>query len=117
MAVLGLRCCVGFPTVVVNWGLLSSSQRWYLGFSLPRLLLLRRTDSRCAGVSGCGSLALENELSSCGTGLVALRHVGSSRIRNQTRVSCTGRQILHQGSQILLFFFNQNSKLQMFNCL
>ena len=27
--------------------------------------------------------------------LVALRHVGSSQIRDQTRVSCIGRQILY----------------------
>ena len=28
-------------------------------------------------------------------GLVALRHVGSARIRDQTCVSCAGRQILY----------------------
>ena len=81
MAVLGLRCCVGFSLVVVNWGC-SLAPVVVLGFSLPWLLLLQSTASRCEGFSSCGSLALENELSSCGTGLVALRHVGSSRITN-----------------------------------
>ena len=117
MAVLGLRCCVGFSLVVVNWGC-SLAPVVVLGFSLPWLLLLQSTASRCEGFSSCGSLALENELSSCGTGLVALRHVGSSRITNWTCVSCIGRQILHQGSpDSSFFFFNQNSKLQMFNSL
>ena len=53
-------------------------------------------------LSSCGSRALECRLSTCGmrtqqlwcTGLVALRHVGSSRTRAQTRVPCIGRQIL-----------------------
>ena len=34
-------------------------------------------------------------LSSCYTGLVALQRAGSSYIRDQTRVPCTGRQILN----------------------
>ena len=34
-------------------------------------------------------------LSSCRTGLAALQHVGSSYIRDQTHVPCTGRQILN----------------------
>ena len=39
---------------------------------------------------------------------IALRHVGSSHIRDRTRVSCIGRQILfhsHQGSPVLCFLF------------
>ena len=49
----------------------------------------------CAGFGSCGSWALEHRLSSCGSGLVALWHVGSSQTRNRTPVSCTGRQILY----------------------
>ena len=48
------------------------------------------------GLSSCGSRALECRLSSCGAqGLVAPRHVGSSRARAQTRVPCIGRWILN----------------------
>ena len=43
------------------------------------------------GFSTCGSRALQHRLNSCGTGLVALWHVGSSRTRDQTCVSCTVR--------------------------
>ena len=42
----------------------------------------------------CGSWALEHRLSRCGAqALVALWHVESSQIRDQTRVPCTGRWI------------------------
>ena len=44
-----------------------------------------------------GSWALEHRLNSCGTWLVALQHVGSSWIRDQTHVSCFGRQIIPEG--------------------
>ena len=68
------------------------------------------------------SLVVEHGLQACGlqqlwlvgsraqaqqlwcTGLVASRHVGSSRTRARTRVPCIGRQILNQGS--LDFFQN-----------
>ena len=61
----------------------------------------------CAGFGSHGSWALEHRLSSCGTCLVATRHMGSSRIMeikpieiklhhaDQTHVSCIGRQILY----------------------
>ena len=65
----------------------------------------------CGGFSCCGAQALGTRasvvvargFSSCGTqaqqlwftGLVAPRHVGSSRIRARTRVPCIGRQILN----------------------
>ena len=54
------------------------------GFSLWWLLLLRSTGSRRAGFSSCGT-----------TGLVAPRHVGSSRTRARTCVPCIGRRILN----------------------
>ena len=86
-----------------------------VGFSLRWLLLLRSMGSRHMGFSSCGSWALERRLSSCGTqaqqlwltgsraqaqqlwctGLVAPQHVGSSRTRARTHVSCIGRQILN----------------------
>ena len=36
------------------------------GFSLPWLLLLQGTGSRCAGFSSCGTRAVERRLNSCG---------------------------------------------------
>ena len=73
------------------------------GFSLRWRLLLRSTGSRRAGFSSCstwaqqlwlmGSRAQAQQL--WHTGLVAPRHVGSSRIRAQTRVPCIVRQILY----------------------
>ena len=56
------------------------------GFSL-----LWSTGSRCAGLSSCGTWAQQLWR----TGLVAPRHVGSSRSRDRTHVSCIGRQILN----------------------
>ena len=49
------------------------------------------------GLSSCGLRALESRLSSCGAvvGLVAPRHVGSSRTRARTCVPCIGRRILN----------------------
>ena len=47
------------------------------------------------GLSSCGSRALERRLSSERMGLVAPRHVGSSRTRARTRVPCIGRWILN----------------------
>ena len=55
--------------------------------------------------SGCGAWAstvasradhgLEHRLGRCGAlALVALRHVGSSCIRDQTHISCIGRRVL-----------------------
>ena len=85
LAVLGLCCCAGFSLVAVS-GLLVAE--W--------LLLLQSLDSRCAGFSSCGSRALEHRVSSCGNrALFASRHVGSSRIRDWTCVSCIGRWILY----------------------
>ena len=74
-----------------------------VGFSLWWLLLLRSTGSRCAGFSSCGTRA--QQLCLVGsraqaqqlwrTGLVAPRHVGSSRARARTLVPCIGRWILN----------------------
>ena len=49
-----------------------------------------------SGFRSCGWRALSTGLSSCGEGgLVALGHVGSSWIKDQTLVSYIGRWILH----------------------
>ena len=74
-------------SLVAESGGYSSSRG--VGFSLRWLLLLRSMGSRHADFSSCGSKALER------TGLAVPRHVGSSRTRARTRVSCIGRQILN----------------------
>ena len=73
------------------------------GFSLQWLLLLRSTGSRRPGFSSCGTRAQQLWLTGSSaqaqqlwhTGLVAPQHVGSSRTRAQTCVSCIGRRILN----------------------
>ena len=62
-----------------------------LGFSWRWLLLLQSTGSRRAGFSSCGTQAQQFWR----TGLVALRHAGSSRTRDRTCVPCIGRRILN----------------------
>ena len=52
---------------------------------------LRCAGFRCVGFSSCGTWAQQLWL----TGLVAPRHMGSSRTRARTHVPCTGRQILN----------------------
>ena len=89
----------GLSLVVVSGGLLFDAVR---SFSLRWLLLLQSTGSRCTAFSSCGTRAQQLWLAGYRAqaqqlwhvGLVALRHVGSSRTRAQTRVPCIGRQIL-----------------------
>ena len=64
-----------------------------LGVSLRWLLLLLNTGCRAPGLQQLwltGSRAQAQQLWL--RGLVALQHVGSSQIRNQTPVTCTGRR-------------------------
>ena len=84
------------------------------GFSLTWFLFLRSTGSRCTGFRSCGAQAQQLRLVGSRaqaqqlwrTGLIALWHVGSSRTRDQTRVPCTGRQILnHCATREALFLF------------
>ena len=67
------------------------SSLWCTGFSLRWFLLLQSKGSRYAGFSNCGAQAQQLWC----MGLVAPRHVGSSRTRARTRVPCIGRQILN----------------------
>ena len=72
------------------------------GFSL-RWLLVAEHRLWCAGFSSCGTQAQQLWLADSRaqaqqlqrTGLVAPRHVGSSRTRARTRVPCIGRRILN----------------------
>ena len=93
MAALGLHCWVfvaacGLSLAVASGGY--SSMRC-TGFSLQWLLLLRSTDSRHKGFSNCGMRAQQLWCK----GVVAPRHVGSSKTRDRTYVPCIGRQILN----------------------
>ena len=60
---------------------------WLLSAVAP---LAAEHGSKCAGFSSCSMWAQELRC----MGLVALRHVGSSRTRDQTCVPCIGRRIL-----------------------
>ena len=60
----------GFSLVAASRGY---SSLWCAGFSLWWLLLLWSTGSRHAGLSSCGSRALERRLSNCGTWAQLLR--------------------------------------------
>ena len=95
MAALGLCCCARAFS--------SCGEQGLLFIEVHRLLIA--VASLCCGAWALGvwaSVAVACGLSSCGmraqqlwlAGLVAPRHVGSSRTRAQTRVPCTGRQIL-----------------------
>ena len=46
-------------------------------------------------MGSCDFWTLEHRLNSCARDLVALGHVGSSWIKDQTLVSCIGRRILY----------------------
>ena len=91
MPVLGLCCCSGFSLVVERGSYSLVIWAFHCG------------DFSCCGTQalGCvGSAVAPPGLWSTGSllwrkGLVALRHVGSSWIREPTRVSCIGRRVLY----------------------
>ena len=95
---LGLRCLA--QVVAASGGYFSLR---CTGFSWQWLLLLRSTGSRHAGFSSCGSRAQQLWLVGSRAqaqelwrmGLVAPRHVGSSRTRARTLVPSIGRRILN----------------------
>ena len=80
--------------------------------------LLRSTGSRRAGFSSCGTWAQQLWLAGSRaqaqqlwlTGLVAPRHVGSSRTRARTRVPCIDRRILNHCAtrEVPIFSFLRN---------
>ena len=82
LAALGLRCCVRTLLWLQQAGAALPSGAWA---------------SHCGGFPCCGAWALGAQASVVvrHVGLVALRHVGSSRTRGRTRVPCIGRQILN----------------------
>ena len=97
LAVLGLHCFEGSSQAEVSGGY--SSLRC-LDFLLQWLLLLQSTGYRARRLHSPGSSGVsvpppECRLGSCGAGSAALQHVGSSRTRNRTCVSCIGRRTLH----------------------
>ena len=93
LAALGLCCCVrAFSSCVEQGAPLCCGE----SFSLPWLLSLRSAGSRHVGFRQLwlmGSRAQAQQL--WHMGLVALRHVGSSRTRALTCVPCIGRRILN----------------------
>ena len=95
LVVLGLHCYTGFSLVMESGG--------YSLVLVLGLLLLQSRGSRLPGFRSCGS------------GLVTLRHVVSSRTRDWTCVPCVGSQILkHWATRkvpTLCFFFSNFIKL------
>ena len=83
LAALGLRCCAQAFS--------SCSEQAPLFAAVCGLLLLQSTGSRLAGFSSCSTRAQ----SLWRTGLVAPRHVGSSRTRARSHVPCIDRRILN----------------------
>ena len=84
---LGLRCCEGFSLVGASAG--------YFAVVL-RLLVVVGTGPGACGLQWFWLPGSEAQVSSCGVwGLVAPKHVGSSRTWDQTHVSCIGRHILY----------------------
>ena len=79
MGDLGLRGCWRTFSTCIKWEPLF----WCVGFSLHWLLVLLSMESRHMGFS------------SCGMGLVAWWHVGSSQGRDPTHVPCISRMILN----------------------
>ena len=86
---LNLCCYVQSFFSYGEWGLLSSCGG----------------QSYCGGFGSCGMWAVECGLSSYGTGLVALRQVGSSQTRHQTCVPCIARILNHWTSREVLHSF------------
>ena len=100
LAVLGLLCCTGFSLVVAS-GDCSPAVVWGLLLGVASLVLEPLGPvgfSSCCGARAqslrfLGSRAQAQQL--WHLGLVPPRRVGSSWIRDWTRVSCTGRWILY----------------------
>ena len=87
---------------------------WCSGLSLWWLLLPWSQALRPAGFS---SRSMNSQHLQCG-GFVALRHVGSSRTRDQTCVPCIGRQILnHWTAKEVLDSFMAYKALYNHSCL
>ena len=74
-------------------GFFSSGGVWASLVAEHRLECARASVVAACELSSGASWALEHRLNSCD--LVASRHVGSSRIRNGTHVSCNDRWILY----------------------
>ena len=88
LAAMGLRCCV--------WAFSGCGERGLLFVAVNGLLIAVTSlvaEHRLQQLWLMGSRAQAQQLWL--TGLVAPRHVGSSRTRARTCVPCTGRQILN----------------------
>ena len=89
---LGLHCLMGFSLVVASRGYPSWQQASPChGFSCWGVQVLGHKGFISRGPRGSGTEAQRT----WHTDLAALQHVESSRTRDQTRVSCIGRQILY----------------------
>ena len=97
---LGFRGCKGFFLVVASGGRAPVAVHEPLIAEVSLAAELRLQGAWASvlvarGLSSCSLWAPGHKLSSCSARSFAPRRVGSSWIRGQTRVSCTGRQILY----------------------
>ena len=108
----GSHCCTGFSLVLVS-GSCSLVVVHGLPLAVDSLAAKHGLQSTRASVvaahgpRSCDSRALEHQAQYLwGKGLVAPSQVGSSRIRDQTHVSCIGGRILyHRGSSQPVYLF------------
>ena len=103
LSVLGLCCCKSFS--LVAWGF------FFVVASVEEheLYGMRSSGAAAQGLNGCASQFLQHRLSICGArSWGAPRHMGSSRMRDWTSVSYTGRQILYHWDtrEALLLIYN-----------
>jgi len=93
LAALDLHCCSQAFSSCGKWGLLSRCG--------TRV-------SHCSGFSCCRIQVQGHVGSVWNTGLVALRHMGSSRSRDQTCVPCIGRWIVNHWTtkEVLEWYFD-----------
>ena len=102
LAVLGLCCCTDFPLAAANGGYSLAVVRGLLIMVTSLVAEHRLSNARASVVAACelrsysplGSRAQQAQ-QLWPLGLVALQHVGSSWLKDQTRVSCIGRQVLY----------------------
>ena len=93
------RLCLENQSLAAMRGLLSA----VTSLGEDRLSVSQASAAAAHGLGSCGSRAQERRLKELRCiGLVALLNVGSSWTRDQTHVSCVGRQILYHWAREVL---------------
>ena len=90
-ALLGLHCRAGFYLVAASGGYSPAASP----AAVHGLKAAQASAAAARGLRSCGSWTLERRLYRCGTQAQPLHSMWDLPDRDQTRVSCIGRQILH----------------------